>query len=76
MNWKYTRFIVSRLKRLLPVFADFVERMQGAAFTSYDVFCDFGPDKGNGADVVPQRVVVDRVFQFIDADVASPAFGS
>ena len=61
---------------MLPVSANFIEGIQGAAFSSEDVLGGFGPYERLRLGVVEQQVVVDRLFQVIDAGVAAPADAS
>lgn len=53
--------LVSRVKRLLPVPADFIEGIQRAALAGEDVFGRLGPGEGLRAGVMLQEVVVDVI---------------
>lgn len=57
---------------MLPISADIIERVDGPALSPEDVFGRFGPDEWSGLGIVQDEVVVDRLFQIIDAGVTSP----
>ena len=58
---------------MLPISPDLVERIECAALAVEDVLGGFAPDEGLRLGVVLQQVVVDRVLEVVDADVAAAA---
>lgn len=56
---------------MLPISPDLVERIECAALSGEDVFGALAPDEGLRLGVVLQQVVVDRVFEIVDAGVAA-----
>lgn len=60
-----------RVRHLLPISPDLVERVECAALSGKDVLGGFAPDEGLRLCVVLQQVVVDRAFEIVDAGVAA-----
>ena len=56
---------------MLPAASDFIECVQGAAFSGYDIVSRFGPDERFRFCVVQQQVVVDGALQIADAGIAA-----
>ena len=67
------RFLVFRVRHLLPISPDLVERVECAAFSGDDVLGGFAPDEGLRLGVVLEQVVVDCAFEIVDAGVAAAA---
>ena len=62
-----------RVRHLLPVSSDLVERIERATPAREDVLGGFVPDEGLRLCVVLQQIVVDRVLEFVDAGIAATA---
>lgn len=58
---------------MLPVTPDFIECIKRTAFAGDDVIGALGPDEGLRLGVVLQQVIVDRLFEVIDAAIAPAA---
>ena len=67
------RALVFRVRHLLPISPDLVERVECATLSGEDVLGGFAPDEGLRLCVVLQQIVVDRVLEVIDAGVAAAA---
>lgn len=57
----------------MPVAADFIDSVQGAAFAGDDVIGGFAPDERLWLGVVEQEIIVDGRVQIIEAGIAFPA---
>ena len=62
-----------RVRRLLPVSADFIEGIKRAAFAGDDVIGGLAPGEGLRLCIVQQKVVVDGALEIVDAGVAPSA---
>ena len=60
----------------MPVAADFIDSVQGAAFAGDDVIGGFAPDERLWLGVVEQEIIVDGRVQIIEAGIAFPANAS
>ena len=63
--------LVFRVRHLLPISPDLVERIERAALPSENVLGGLAPDEGLRLGVVQQQIVVDRVLEVVDAGVAA-----
>lgn len=62
-----------RVRHLLPISSDMIERIERAALEGEDVLGCFNPDEGLRLGVVLRQVVVDRSLEVVDAGVVAPA---
>ena len=58
---------------MLPVSLDFIESVQGAAFSGEDVFGGLAPDEWPGLGIVLHQAVADGGLQFAAAGVTAAA---
>ena len=65
--------LVFRVRHLLPISPDLVERIECAALAGEDVLGGLAPDEGLRLCVVHQQIVVDRVLEVVDAGIAAAA---
>lgn len=56
---------------LLPVSADFIERVQRMALPCVNILCRFDPLEGLRLFIVLRQIVMDRSLQIIDAGEAA-----
>lgn len=68
-----TSVMVFRVRNFLPISPVLVDRVECAALAGEGVLGGFAPDEGLRLGVLVQQVVVDRVFEVVDAGVAAAA---
>ena len=60
-----------RVRHLLPISPDLIERVERTALPGENVFGGLAPDERLRLGVVQQQIVVDRVLEVVDAGVAT-----